>query len=258
MNPHDTSRTCGGSSGGDAGLIAARCVPFAVGSDLGGSGRVPPLFCGISSLKPTNHRTSLFGIKVGFPPVLSIPIRGCPAPIGKTVDDVVIGTKFFFNPNMNRIDPTTLACPWNEELYQKGLSGKIKIGYCDSLCTTPAMESVKRAIHEAKKALEEQGYELVEVTFTPEEIKLASEIMVSFYGHYMYELGMGQFRDNYEEPIESNELNSFILESDNFRYLPYKLWLKMRGDGRIAEAMDFSRPKSSEHMEYMLLMRLMN
>ena len=52
-NPHDQERTCGGSSGGDAGLVSARCAPIAIGSDIGGSIRIPATFNGIVGFKPT-------------------------------------------------------------------------------------------------------------------------------------------------------------------------------------------------------------
>ncbi len=53
-NPYDHSRTCGGSSGGEAALIASCGSPFGLGSDAAGSVRVPAHFCGIASLKPTS------------------------------------------------------------------------------------------------------------------------------------------------------------------------------------------------------------
>lgn len=53
MNPYDNDRTCGGSSGGDAGLVASKCVPFAVGSDIGGSIRCPAACNGTIGFKPT-------------------------------------------------------------------------------------------------------------------------------------------------------------------------------------------------------------
>ncbi len=55
-NPYDLARTCGGSSGGEAALIAACGSPFGLGSDAAGSVRVPAHFCGIASLKPTSGR----------------------------------------------------------------------------------------------------------------------------------------------------------------------------------------------------------
>ncbi len=55
-NPYDLSRTSGGSSGGEAALIAACGSPFGLGSDAAGSVRVPAHFCGIASLKPTSGR----------------------------------------------------------------------------------------------------------------------------------------------------------------------------------------------------------
>jgi amidase len=55
-NPYDASRTCGGSSGGEAALIAACGSPFGLGSDAAGSVRLPAHFCGIASLKPTSGR----------------------------------------------------------------------------------------------------------------------------------------------------------------------------------------------------------
>lgn len=60
-NPWDLSRTPGGSSGGDAALVAMDCVPLAVSTDLGGSIRVPASFCGVVGFKPTSNRVSAKG-----------------------------------------------------------------------------------------------------------------------------------------------------------------------------------------------------
>lgn len=60
-NPYDITRICGGSSGGEAALIAARGTFFGIGSDIGGSIRNPSGYCGISGHKPTNRMLPLTG-----------------------------------------------------------------------------------------------------------------------------------------------------------------------------------------------------
>lgn len=55
-NPHDLSRSPGGSSGGEAAAIAACLSPLGIGSDSGGSLRIPAHFCGIATIKPTSGR----------------------------------------------------------------------------------------------------------------------------------------------------------------------------------------------------------
>jgi amidase len=60
-NPYDPSRTSGGSSGGEAALIASCGSPFGLGSDAAGSVRLPAHYCGIASLKPTSGRLARTG-----------------------------------------------------------------------------------------------------------------------------------------------------------------------------------------------------
>ena len=60
-NPLDIKRTPGGSSGGEAALIASRCSPAGIGSDIGGSIRIPCAFCGLYGFKPSSIRTTYKG-----------------------------------------------------------------------------------------------------------------------------------------------------------------------------------------------------
>jgi amidase len=60
-NPWDLGRTPGGSTGGGAAAVAAGLSPLEIGSDIGGSVRIPAHYCGIYSLKPTEHRVSTAG-----------------------------------------------------------------------------------------------------------------------------------------------------------------------------------------------------
>jgi fatty acid amide hydrolase len=58
LNPWNQLRSIGGSSGGEGGLVAARCSPVGIGSDVGGSIRIPAEFCGVYGLKPSDFRLS--------------------------------------------------------------------------------------------------------------------------------------------------------------------------------------------------------
>jgi Asp-tRNA(Asn)/Glu-tRNA(Gln) amidotransferase A subunit family amidase len=81
-NPWDTTMSAGGSSGGSAAAVAAGVVPIAIGTDTGGSVRVPAAMCGVLGLKVTHGRIPLAGV---FPLVGSLDTVG---PLARTVDDL--------------------------------------------------------------------------------------------------------------------------------------------------------------------------
>jgi len=83
-NPWDASRIAGGSSGGSAAAVAARMVPAALGTDTGGSVRIPAAFCGVMGLKPTYGAASTDGI---VPLAPSLDHVGC---IARTPGDLAI------------------------------------------------------------------------------------------------------------------------------------------------------------------------
>jgi len=83
-NPYDTTRTCGGSSGGAAVTLAARMLPLADGSDLGGSLRNPAAFCNVVALRPTPGRVPAYPVRN---PWFDMSVLG---PMARSVDDLAL------------------------------------------------------------------------------------------------------------------------------------------------------------------------
>ena len=84
LNPYDTSKTCGGSSGGAAVALATRMLPIADGSDTGGSLRNPANFCNVIGFRPSPGRVPTFPSKTGWGP---ISVQG---PMARNVDDCAL------------------------------------------------------------------------------------------------------------------------------------------------------------------------
>lgn len=86
-NPYDLSKSPGGSSGGAAAIVAAGGVPFDMGSDTGGSIRVPSCFCGAAGIKPTTGRMALTGHIIRTGQGIGDPLTQV-GPIARYVDDL--------------------------------------------------------------------------------------------------------------------------------------------------------------------------
>jgi aspartyl-tRNA(Asn)/glutamyl-tRNA(Gln) amidotransferase subunit A len=84
LNPLDPKRLAGGSSGGSAALVGGKFLPMALGTDTGGSIRVPASFCGIAGLKPTYGLVSRHGV---LPLAFSLDHVG---PLGSCVEDCAL------------------------------------------------------------------------------------------------------------------------------------------------------------------------
>lgn len=89
-NPHDPTRTSGGSSSGSAAAVAAGLCDFALGTDTGGSVRVPAGYCGLYGLRPTHGRVSVEGVVPLAPSFDTVGWFTREAPLAQMVGDVLL------------------------------------------------------------------------------------------------------------------------------------------------------------------------
>lgn len=109
-NPYDLSRTPGGSSGGAAAIVAAGGAPFDIGSDYGGSIRLPCHFCGIAGIKPTMGRVPRTGHIYPFGGLLDSAQQI--GPIARTVDDLALLLPILSGPD--GVDPAIVPMPLSD------------------------------------------------------------------------------------------------------------------------------------------------
>ena len=173
-NPWDLSRTAGGSSGGEAAVIASGCSAGGVGSDGGGSIRVPAHFCGICGLKPTPGRIPASG---HFPQSVGpFALLGVVGPMARTVGDLKLLFEVMQGPDVG--DPSAAPVPvrWPD----KDALKKIRIGYFEDDGRTPVTLETRMAVQRAAKALQGAGF-AVEV-FRPENLEKIRELWWKFFG----------------------------------------------------------------------------
>lgn len=107
-NPYDVTRSPGGSSGGAAAIIASGGAPFDIGSDYGGSIRIPAAFCGITGIRPTSGRVPRTGhiVPYAFGATDAYQTIG---PLARTVDDLTLLLGIIAGPDWQ--DPAIVPMP---------------------------------------------------------------------------------------------------------------------------------------------------
>ena len=156
-NPWNPDHVSGGSSSGSGSAVAGRLVYGAIGTDTGGSIRLPSFMCGLVGIKPTQTRTSRYGV---MPLSYSLDNAG---PLTRTVADCarMLGVIAGLDPN----DPTSSDEPVPD--YEKGLEGAsvrgLRIGVPTSYYYDHATEAVRSALEASLDVFKSLGAEIVEV-----------------------------------------------------------------------------------------------
>ena len=160
-NPYDLDRIPGGSSGGCAALVAAGCVPLAIGTDTGDSVRKPAAYCGVVGVKPTYGRISRYGI----------------IPYASSLDHVGY---FTTNVKVAGRDDHDMTSSYEEvKEYSKLLNGDLTnktIGVFKTVMDEVKNEELKAQFNTLVSKLEEKGAKIVEVEMPKEYMELIAPV----------------------------------------------------------------------------------
>ena len=156
-NPWDLNKVPGGSSGGSAAAVASCEATLALGSDTGGSIRLPASFCGLVGMKPTYGRVSRYGL-IAF--ASSLDQIG---PFSRTVEDAAMLLEVISGYDSH--DSTSLNLPVESFTahLNDDLKGK-KIGIITELMTDAVSPDVKKALENAMNIYKSLGAEIVEIS----------------------------------------------------------------------------------------------
>jgi aspartyl-tRNA(Asn)/glutamyl-tRNA(Gln) amidotransferase subunit A len=157
LNPHDTNRVAGGSSGGSATAVALGFVPVALGSDTGGSIRIPASYCGVTGFKPTYGRVSRHGV---MPLSYSLDHVG---PLGTSVEDCAVAIAEIAGADPRDESSSAVPVP---DFYQPGprrLKG-LRVGVPANFYFDHVDSEVAESVHAAIREMERLGATPVEIT----------------------------------------------------------------------------------------------
>jgi aspartyl-tRNA(Asn)/glutamyl-tRNA(Gln) amidotransferase subunit A len=168
-NPWDTERITGGSSSGSGAAVAARLVPAALGSDTGGSIRLPAHFCGVTGFKPTYGRVSRAN---ALPLSFTLDTVG---PLARTAGDCALIMQAIAGPDP--LDPTTSGAPaWNAEVAARPPC-ELKIGVPTAFYVDDLEADVANVLDAALTTFDRLGARIVKVDL-PDQTAVAAAALI--------------------------------------------------------------------------------
>lgn len=212
-NPWNLDCVPAGSSGGSGAAVAAGLVPIALGSDTGGSIRMPAAACGTFGIKPTYGRVSKAGV---FTLSWSLDHLG---PLSRSVADSALVLAVLAGPDP--LDPTALPVPAGDYLAavrqaEQGLKG-LRLGVPTAWLDSERIDAdVLANFHTAVSRLRDLGAEVVEVTLPPADVMAFVNRLITLgeAGAYHAPFLAGQ-ADNYAPDVRARlELGQFIMARD--------------------------------------------
>ena len=157
-NPWNLDRTSGGSSGGEAAAVSAGLSPLGIGTDLGGSNRLPSHYCNVVGFKPTHGLIPLTG---SWPEIMSR--RMHVGPIARSVRDIALSLTVLSGPDSR--DPYATARGIDDLPWFGAPLPPLRVGLMTNSPFDPVMGEIEDVTRQAAAALESQGCIIDEATF---------------------------------------------------------------------------------------------
>ena len=172
LNPNDTTRIPGGSSGGSAAAVAADLVPVSLGSDTGGSIRQPAALCGVVGLKPTYGRVSRFGLVAYASSLDQI------GPITNNVKDTSILLKIIAGKDPKDSTSVDVEVPDYPNLLNEDISG-LKVGIPKEYCGEGLDPEIKERLEILSSRLKEHGVTIEDVSLPHSKYSIATYYIIA-------------------------------------------------------------------------------
>lgn len=196
-NPYDVTRTTGGSSGGAAALLACNATPFDIGTDTGGSIRLPAHFSGVCGIKPTTGRVPCTGNALPTSGLLA-PLTQV-GPMGRFVDDLAYLLPIISGPDL--MDHATVACELKD--YREVDLKSLKIGFhSDNGIKTPSAE-ITDNLNQVIDLFRDHGW-------NPQEVRPTGIEMANFITTRLFAADGGLMVENLLDDSRTEEVTAYI------------------------------------------------
>jgi aspartyl-tRNA(Asn)/glutamyl-tRNA(Gln) amidotransferase subunit A len=171
-NPWDPTRVAGGSSGGSGAAVASRACPVSLGTDTGGSIRLPAAFCGVVGIKPTYGRVSRYGV-MAFASTLDQV-----GPMTRDVADAALVLGVLAGHDPRDATSSTRPVPDFTAAVGQGVQG-LRLGLPREYFAAGLQPDVERAVRDTIAALERAGATVTEVSLPHTDYAVATYYLVS-------------------------------------------------------------------------------
>ena len=191
LNPYDTSKTCGGSTGGGAVALACGMHPIADGSDMGGSLRNPASFCNVVGLRSSPGRIPVWPSQTGWSP---ISVEG---PMARTAEDVALLLSVMAGPDPR--SPIAIREPG--EIFRQPLERDfrdVRIAWCGDLGGVPFDPQVRSVVNSQRSTFQSLGCTVVD---KEPDFRNADEIF-RVWRAWCFEAGHGHLLKQHREQLK--------------------------------------------------------